>query len=307
MQVRRRFWDSVLEGPVAQEVLEGNDAKAEVLLAQALVEHENAPRAALYLIGAGPGHPDLLTVRAVQLLAQADVVLYDHLIPPDTLARYARKEALKLPVGKRAADHSRTQNEITDLIEQHLRANKIVARLKGGDPGIYAHAAEELKIAQQLDVPCQIVPGITAALGCAAMAGIPLTERNVASGVRFLTLYDATLHDENFWKSIALGTSDTLVLYMSTNRRAWLFEKLLSLGLRADLPVLLVEQGTTPLHTEYEATLGSFDTLYNGHIFITPALLIIGDVVRWRSRNGWKEPAAARRDWFQKEAHHARQ
>lgn len=305
MQVRRLFWDRLLEGPIAQEVLEGNDAKAEVLLAQALVEHENAPRAALYLIGAGPGHPDLLTVRAVQLLAQAEVVLYDHLIPPDVLNRYARKEALKLPVGKRAADHSRTQGEITGLIEQHLRANKIVVRLKGGDPGIYAHAAEEIEIAHRLGVPCQVVPGITAALGCAALAGIPLTERNGASGVRFLTIYDETLHDGNFWQSLALGSSDTLVFYMSTKRRVWLCQKLLSLGFRADMPILLVEQGTTPFHMEYEATLGTFDTLYNGHNFITPALLIVGDVVRWRSKHGWKEPSAARRSFFQKEAHHA--
>jgi uroporphyrin-III C-methyltransferase/precorrin-2 dehydrogenase/sirohydrochlorin ferrochelatase len=305
MQVRRQFWDRVLEGPIAQEVLEGNDAKAEVLLAQALVEHENAPRAALYLIGAGPGHPDLITVRAVQLLWQADVVLYDHLIPPDTLTRYARREAHKLPVGKRADDHSRTQGEITGLIEQHLRANKIVVRLKGGDPGIYAHAAEEIEVAQKLGVPCQIVPGITAALGCAATAGIPLTERGGASGVRFLTLYDETLHDENFWQSLALSASDTLVFYMSTSRRAWLFQKLLSLGFKTDLPVLLIEQGTTPLHAEYEATLGTFDALYSGHSFITPALLIVGDVVRWRARHGWKEPTAERRAFFQKEAHHA--
>lgn len=301
IQSRRLLWDEVLEGPVAQEVLEGNYAKADALFAQSLAEQETAPRAALYLIGAGPGHPDLITVRAAQLLAQADVVLYDRLIPFDALARYARKEALKISVGKSAGDHGKTQEQINLLIEEHLRANKIVVRLKGGDPGIYGHAAEELEIARRLDVPYQIVPGITAATGCAAFAGIPLTEREGASGVRFLTLYDETLYDEQFWQSLALATGETLVFYMSTRRAGLLCEKLVATGFRPQTPLLVIEQGTTPAHAEREATLETFAEKYKDFSFVTPALLIVGDVVRWRARFGWKEPPRKRRPWFTRE------
>lgn len=298
MQVRRRFWDDVIEGPIAQEVLENNFAKAEMLLAQAVTDTDTAPKAALYLIGAGPGHPDLMTVRGAQLLAQADVVLYDRLVPPDALTRYARRDAEKISVGKSSGDHSLTQAQIDALIERHLRDNKIVVRLKGGDPGIYAHAAEEMDIARRLGVPWQMVPGITAATGCAAAAGIPLTERDGANSVRFLTLYDETLHDESFWQSLSLGCDDTLVFYMTTRQREFLCRKLIEVGFKPTLPVLLIEQGTTPQHTEYEATLGSFAERYREHTFITPALLIVGDVVRWRAHHGWKEPPVERRSWF---------
>ena len=298
LQTRRLFWDEVIEGPIAQEVLEGNNAKADALLAQALADHDPMPRAALYLIGAGPGHPDLITVRGAQLLAQADIVLYDRLIPPDVLTRYARRDALKISVGKSANRYGMTQPQIDALIAEHLAANRIVVRLKGGDPGIYAHAVEELEIARRLDVPWQIVPGITAAAGCAAAAGIPLTERSGANGVRFLTLYDEKLHDQAFWQSLALNTKDTLVFYMTTRQRALLCRKLLEAGFNSATPLLIVEQGTTPGHAEYEATIESFAARYGDHAFMTPALIIVGDVVRWRARYGWKEPPQQRRVWF---------
>src|SRR5262249_37792263 len=120
LQARRLFWDKVLEGAIAQEVFEGNRAKAEALFAQALSEAPRGKTAALYLIGAGPGHPDYITVRGAQLLAAADVVLYDRLVPPDALERYARKEAQKIPVGKSAGEHAKTQKETCALIDEHL-------------------------------------------------------------------------------------------------------------------------------------------------------------------------------------------
>lgn len=308
LQARRLFWDEIIEGPVTQEILEGNYAKAEDLFAQALAEAQTAPRAALYLIGAGPGHPDLITVRAAQLLAQADVVLYDRLIPPDTLARYARKDGLKIPVGKSARSHTKTQEEIDALIEHCLRDNKIVARLKGGDPGIYAHAAEELEIARRLNVPYQIVPGITAAAACAAAAGIPLTERGGAKGLRLLTLYDEDLHDGDFWRSIGLAPGETLAFYMTTRQRGVLCEKLIEAGLDPLTPVVLIEQGATPQHAEYEATLEFFNEKYASHSFLTPSLLIVGQVVRHRARLGWREPPRERKSWFEtarKDVQHA--
>lgn len=300
IQSRRLFWDEVLDGGIAQEVVEGNNAKAETLFAQALSESPAASRAALYLVGAGPGHPDYITVRGTQLLGQADVVLYDRLIPPDLLTRYARREATKIAVGKSADHHIKTQDAIAELIETHLVQNKIVVRLKGGDPGIYAHAAEEMEVARKLGVPYQIVPGITAALGCAAASGFPLTERDGASAVRFLTYYDETLYADGFWKSLELSRDETLVFYMTTKKRNTLIEKLLSIGYNPSTPAVIIEQGTTPNHAEYEATLGTFVETFGDTNFITPTLLVIGDVVRWRSTHSWREPATIREDWFEK-------
>lgn len=303
IQARRLFWEDVLDGPIPQEVLEGNLARGDTLFAQALATYPNTARAALYLIGAGPGHPDLFTVKGVQMLSQADVILHDRLIPHGLLERYARRDALKISVGKSQGDHSKTQEEINALIEAYLTASRIVVRLKGGDPGVYAHSAEEIAVAARLGVPYQIVPGITAALGCAAYAGIPLTERGGADGIRFLTLYDETLHDAAFWQSLALNPSDTLVFYMSTRHSGLACERLIASGYGKKTPVLLIEQGTTPQHAEFEATLATFGAKYAGHTFLTPALLIVGDVVRWRQRHGWKEAPRELKAHFGSRAH----
>ncbi|MBV8938473.1 MAG: uroporphyrinogen-III C-methyltransferase [Alphaproteobacteria bacterium] len=303
LQSRRLFWEDVLESAIPQEILEGNLARGEALFAEALKQQPEGKRAALYLIGAGPGHPDLITVKATQLLGQADVILYDRLVPHGLLSRYARKDAQAIAVGKEPGRHHKTQAEIDALLERQLRAGKIVVRLKGGDPGIYAHSAEEIAVAARLGVPYQIVPGITAALGCAATAGIPLTERDGASGVRFLTLYDEQLHDDAFWKSLGLSRKETLVFYMSGSRHRAVCERLLQAGFHADTLMLAIEQGTTPQHEEYEATIGTFADRYEGFSFITPALLIVGDVVRWRARHQWKEAPSERKAYFAEDAH----
>lgn len=290
LQKRRLLWHNVLEGNVAEEVLEGNADRAERLFDEALEEAQSIrSEAALYLIGAGPGNPDLLTVKAIRLISRADVVLYDRLIAPEILDMYARKEAEKVCVGKTKDYHLKSQESIDEMIARHLKAGKIVARIKGGDPSIYAHGAEEIAVARELDVPYQIVPGITAATGCAAAAGIPLTERGGAQSVRFLTLYKESLTDAEFWQSLKHSHNETLVFYMATHHRATLCEKLLEAGFKAATPVLAVEQGTTPQHREYEATLGSFGKKYANHTFQSPTLLIVGDVVRWRKEHSWKE------------------
>lgn len=298
LQVRRLFWQSIIEGPIAQEVLEHNPLKAEALFTKALAEFPRENRAALYLIGAGPGHPDFITVRGSQLLAEADVVLYDRLVSPELLDRYARRDAEKIAVGKERGSHSLVQEEIDQLIARLLSEKKIVVRLKGGDAGIYAHAAEELAIAKELGVPYQIVPGITAASGCAATAGIPLTERNGAHSVRLLTLYKENLVDENFWQSIEAAKDETLVFYMSTSHRKTLCQKLLAHGFPAETPIMAVEQGTTPQHREYAATLGNFVEYYGDYPFLSPTLFIVGKVVRWREEFQWREQAADHKPYF---------
>lgn len=290
LQKRRLLWHGVLEGHVAEEVLEGNAERAEQLFDDALAEAKAASsEAALYLIGAGPGNPDLLTVKAIRLLSRADVVLYDRLVAPEVLDMYARKEAEKHCVGKTKGFHLQQQESIDEMIARYLKAGKIVARLKGGDPAIYAHGAEEIGVAKALNVPYQIVPGITAATGCAAAAGIPLTERGGAQSVRFLTLYNDTLSDAAFWESLKHSTNETLVFYMATHHRAALCDKLIEAGFAPATPLLAVEQGTTPEHREYEATIGDFGVKFAGHTFQSPTLLIVGDVVRWRREHGWKE------------------
>lgn len=290
LQKRRLLWHNVLEGRVAEEVLEGNHSRAERLFDSALDEAESTTNeAALYLIGAGPGNPDLMTVKGIRLLSRADVVLYDRLVAPEILDMYARKEAEKVCVGKTKDYHLKSQESIDEMIARHLKAGRIVARLKGGDPSIYAHGAEEIAVARELGAPYQIVPGITAATGCAAAAGIPLTERGGAQSVRFLTLYKESLTDAAFWQSLKHSHSETLVFYMATHHRATLCDKLQEAGFKAATPVLAIEQGTTPQHREYEATLGSFGKKYANHTFQSPTLLIVGDVVRWRKEHSWKE------------------
>ncbi|MCI5049930.1 MAG: siroheme synthase CysG [Rickettsiales bacterium] len=292
IQAKRLFWHEVVDGSIAEEVLEGNlsraDEQFDLLLEQ---DGEKKNRAALYLIGAGPGHPELITVKALRLLSKADVVLYDRLVAPEIIEQYARREAEKISVGKTKGCHSHSQDSIDGLIEQHLSDGNIVVRLKGGDPGIYAHGAEEIAIARKLDVPYQIVPGISAANGCAAYAGVPLTERGGAQSVRFLTLYKETMHDDAFWQSLHYAKHETLVFYMTTHHRKLLCERLIEAGLAPETPILAIEQGTTPYQRESQATLADFDARFANRRFMSPTLLIVGDVVRWREQHQWKEQA----------------
>lgn len=298
IQPRRMFYETLIRGVIAEEALEGNRKNADHLFEQALTAAPDANQAALYLIGAGPGHPELITVKAVRLLSQADVILYDRLVSPLILEQYARKDAQKIAVGKTRCRHLKKQDDIGELIETHLRKGRIVARLKGGDPGIYAHGAEEIAIAKKIGAPCQIVPGITAASGCAAYAGIPLTERDGASALRFITIYNERLQNEEFWYSLRRSQNETLVFYMSTPHYALLCDRLIKVGLSPHTPLLIVEQGTTPFHREYESTLSAFTQDHGNRTFASPCLLIVGDVVRWRTENAWKEPPQETGQYF---------
>lgn len=290
IQRKRLLWQRALDGGISEAVLEGNEAQADQLFNELLSsESRKQNHASLYLVGAGPGNPDLITVKAIRLLSQADVVLYDRLIAPQLLTQYARTEAEKIPVGKTRNLHLRTQKEIDLLIEDRLREGKVVVRLKGGDPGVYAHLAEEVAVAKKLNVPYQIVPGISAANGCASYAGVPLTERDGAQAVRYLTVYGEQVHDATFWGNLSPAAKDTLVFYMSTKQRGVICQKLLERGFHSSTPVLAIEQGTTPSHREYEAPLGEFEERFKHKQFISPTLLIVGDVVRWRHTHGWKE------------------
>ena len=299
LQARRLFWEKILTTPLIEEVTEGNLHRANSLFNTTLIQTNNIKQAALYLISAGPGHPDFITVRGVQLLSQADIILYDRLVSPILLSQYARKDAIKIFVGKTRTLHNKTQQDIDGIIEDYLRKGYIVARLKGGDTSFYAHTTEEIAVARKLAVPYQIVAGVTAASGCAAVAGIPLTQRHGAQTVRILTLNEALLKDDNFWASLALTPKETFVFYMSLHYRTDMIQKLLKAGLSKETLILAIEQGTTPHHREYESTLENFLTDYKDYDFISPTLFIIGDVVAWRKHHHWKEAEEPRLSFFQ--------
>lgn len=298
IQPRRLFSEQVVTGAIAEEVLEGNDDRAHTLFDAALNAYPDVKQPALYLIGAGAGNPDLLTLKAIRLLGRADVILVDRLVAPEIINQFARKDAQKIFVGKTRCHHHKKQEDIDALLEEHLRAGRIVARLKGGDPGIYAHGAEEIAVAKRLGVPYQIVPGITAASACAAYAGIPLTERGGALSVRFLTIYKEQLHDATFWEGLRYATRDTLVLYMSSHHYSTVCNRLIAEGFAPDTPLLVIEQGSTPYHREYASTLAEFYGTYGAHCFASPCLMIIGDVTRWREEHHWKEAPTHPGDYF---------
>ncbi len=294
IQPRRLIGEDIYHGPIAEEVLEGNRAKADKMFDEMIEAYPNHKQAALYLVGAGPGNPELMTIKAIRLLSKADLILYDRLVSPVILEQYARKDAEKVFCGKTRDHHHKTQAEIDQMIENHLRKGDVVVRLKGGDPGIYAHGAEEIEIAQKVGVPYQIVPGISAANGCAAYSGVPLTERGGALSVRFITLYKDMIQDDDFWTSIKYAKNETFVFYMSTPHYPFLCEKLMELGYAAETPMLVVEQGTTEQHRQYAYTIGT----YEARDFASPALLIVGDVTRWAESNQWRDEPVEQAQYF---------
>ena len=289
IQPRRLIGEEIYHGPIAEELFEGNRDKADQLFDDLIETYPNHKQAALYLVGAGPGNPELMTVKAIRLLSKADIVLYDRLVSPLIIEQYARKDAEKIFVGKTRHKHHKTQEEIDAMIEEHLKNGDVVVRLKGGDPGVYAHGAEEIEIAKRVGAAYQIVPGITAANGCAAYAGIPLTERGGALSVRFITLYTKTLQDDDFWQSIKYSKNETFVFYMSTPHYALLCEKLIELGYSPHTPLLVVEQGTTDFHREYPSTIGTFEQDWDSSSFASPCTMIVGDVARRADQNQWKD------------------
>lgn len=298
LQPRRLLGEDIINGSIAEEVLEGNTAKADALLEDAIEALPDTKQGALYLIGTGPGHPELITLKAIRLISQADIILYDRLIPQSLLSQYARKDAVKMAVGKTRNHHLKEQQDIDGLIEEHLGKNNIVVRLKGGDPGIFAHGAEEIDIARKMNCPYQIIPGVSAANGCAAFAGIPLTERGKTLSVRFLTLYTKTLHDEDFWQSLKHAKKETFVFYMSTPHYGFLCEKLQEIGFDPKTPLVVIEQGTTPFHKEYISTIGNFEKDHDSTTFASPCTMIIGDVARLAKQNQWKEEQPASGEYF---------
>jgi len=274
--VRRPFWERIIGGAVGSQVLAGEEARAHEVFAEELsVSAAPAPVGEVYLIGAGPGDPDLLTLRAAQLLQQADVVLYDRLVSDAVLAR-ARRDAHRVFVGKEAGDPQAAQARINELLIQYARAGLRVARLKGGDPFIFGRGGEEIEALAANGIAYVIVPGITAALGAAAAAGIPLTHRKHAHSVTFATGH--ALDDEALdWDSLA-RPNHTVVFYMGVRHLSRIIARLRSAGARADHPAAIIERATLPEQRVLTGTLATLEALAADAGIAAPALLIVGEV-----------------------------
>ncbi|MBT4921889.1 MAG: uroporphyrinogen-III C-methyltransferase [Rickettsiales bacterium] len=287
IQSRRLFWQDVIEGEIAEEVYSGNEQKAGELLEGALHSTEDKQQAALYLVGAGPGDPDLITLKASRLIAKADVILYDRLVSKQ-LFNFARKEVIKINVGKTKSLHRYHQSEINELIKEYGLKGKIIVRLKGGDTAIFANLTDEIAAAKEVGIPYQIIPGVTAASGAAAYLGMPLTTRDGVRSVRYLTYYKKDLLREDYWQELANST-DSLVFYMSTHHIEEIIDQLIKYGMDSAMPIIAVSQATTPFQSEYLATLADFNDKYAGHKFASPTIVIIGKAVNNYENCAWHE------------------
>jgi uroporphyrin-III C-methyltransferase/precorrin-2 dehydrogenase/sirohydrochlorin ferrochelatase len=288
--LRRRFWERILHGPASDLILAGREPAALELIERELTAVTDAAlgQGAVYLIGAGPGDPDLLTFRALRLMQQADVVLYDRLVTPQILDM-VRREAERIYVGKKRDYHTVRQEEINQILVDLARQGKKVVRLKGGDPFIFGRGGEEIATLAAQGIPFQVVPGITAANGCAAYAGIPLTHRDYAQSVVFVTGHsrDAVRLD---WGNL-IQPQQTVVIYMGLTGLNEICRELIAHGMKPEMPIALVEQGTTEHQRVLIGTLATLPGKIAGSAVHAPTLLIVGEVVRLHDTLAWFQPS----------------
>ena len=281
---RRIFWEDLYASPLKEQVFNGNLAEADRLIEQAL-QQWSEPKGEVYLVGAGPGDPELLTLKALRLMQQADVVIYDRLVSP-AIMDLCRRDAEKIYVGKARSNHAVPQESINALLVKYAQEGKRVCRLKGGDPFIFGRGGEEIQELFAAGVAFQVVPGITAASGCSAYAGIPLTHRDYAQSVRFLTGHLKEGSPELPWRELVYQ-NQTLVLYMGLVGLEKICEKLIAHGQRPDMPVALVSKGTTPEQKVVVGTLADIASKVSEYQIQAPTLTIIGDVVSLREQLQW--------------------
>ncbi|MBD2859262.1 uroporphyrinogen-III C-methyltransferase [Spongiibacter sp. KMU-158] len=284
---RRDFWEQTLQGPIAEMVFAGKDQTAAEMLQQAIDKADVRPGGEVYLIGAGPGDPDLMTFKAMRLLQRADVVLYDRLVAPE-IVELSRKDAERVYVGKARANHAVPQNDINQLLVDYALQGKKVARLKGGDPFIFGRGGEEIERLAELHIPFQVVPGITAAAGCASYSGIPLTHRDYAQSVRFVTghLKDGSLNLP--WGEL-VHPQQTVVFYMGLVGLPDICAQLIQHGRAEDTPIALIQQGTTQHQKVVTGTLGTMVSIIADNPVQAPTLIIVGEVVELREKLAWYE------------------
>ncbi len=283
---RRRFWEKILQGPAAELALNGQEDAAEKIIATEIAkEDDSITQGEVYLVGGGPGDPELLTLRALRLMQQADVVLYDRLVS-DGVMELVRRDAERIYVGKRRSEHAMEQENINQLLVDLAKQGKRVLRLKGGDPFIFGRGGEEIELLAQNHIPFQVVPGITAASGCAAYAGIPLTHRDYAQSVRFVTGHLKSDNTNLQWPELSNPTQ-TLVFYMGLVGLREICESLIQHGRVATTPVALIEKGTTQEQRVLIADLSSIADVVAAQDVHAPTLFIVGDVVKLHDSLKW--------------------
>lgn len=283
---RLRFWEKLLDSEVPELVYSGDDATATALIEQQLDSADEVNMSGeVYLVGAGPGDPDLLTLRALRLMHKADVVLYDRLVSPEIMLKL-RPDAHKIHVGKQRANHSVEQETINQMLVRLAQEGKKVLRLKGGDPFIFGRGGEELETLAASGVSFQIVPGITAASGCASYAGIPLTHRDYSQSVRFLTGHTKEGGLLLDWNALAME-HQTLVFYMGLSGLTVICQELVSHGMDGTTPIALIQQGTTAAQKVLVGNLASMPDLAAAEEIKAPTIIIVGEVVKLRESLSW--------------------
>lgn len=283
---RRIFWENILHGHVAELVFSGRELEAEQALQTQLDQSDQLHKIGeVYLIGAGPGDPDLLTFRALRLMQQADVIVYDRLVAPEIL-ELARRDAEKIYVGKRRNEHSMPQESINQLLAELALTGKRVARLKGGDPFIFGRGGEEIETLIDHGIQFQVVPGITAAAGCASYAGIPLTHRDHAQSCTFVTghLKDGTINLN--WTQLA-APNQTIVIYMGLLGLETICQSLIEHGCPPTHPIAIVQQGTTNKQRVIVSTLELMPSRIANQDIKAPTLIIVGTVVTLHEKLNW--------------------
>ena len=252
----------------------------------------------LIIAGAGSGDPELITVKAVRYLQQADIVLTDRLVSKEILERYVSNDAEIIYVGKQCRrGFSTPQETINGYILEYALQGKLVVRLKGGDVSIFSNILDELQTAVEHNIPYEIIPGVTAALGASAYAGIPLTARGMSTAVRLLTSYKSDIVPDEYWKELS-QTTDTLVFYMSSETLNNVVENLVKYNIDPEKLLAVIEQATTPLQKVHITSLYDYELNFKGRSFISPSLVIIGKVVALHEKFAWLQNSESNEHYF---------
>jgi len=282
---RKAFWEEVFGGPIAEQAYSNNLEQAEQMLTDKLENTSEFKTGEVYLIGGGPGDPDLLTFKAIRLMQQADIVLYDRLVSKPVL-NLVRRDATRIYVGKTAGDHPVTQDNINQKLVDYALAGNRVVRLKGGDPFIFGRGGEELETLAEHNIPFQVVPGITAASGCASYAGIPLTHRDHAQSVRFIAGHHRSGKLDLNWSELA-QPHQTLVFYMGLNGLETICQQLKEHGLSSGMTVALIEKGTSDRQRVFTGNLDTLPSIVRKAEAKAPTLIIVGTVVQLHKKLDW--------------------
>ena len=283
---RRAFWESAFSGVIAEKVFSGriNEAKSDI--EEQLENSVEIDLGEVYLVGAGPGDPDLLTFKALRLIQQADVVLYDRLVSKGVM-ELVRRDSELIYVGKKGgSDESTRQEDINEQLVKLAKSGKRVCRLKGGDPFIFGRGGEEIESLSEHGIPFQVVPGITAASGCSSYAGIPLTHRDYSQSCRFVTAHLKNGTTNLPWEEFVID-QQTIVFYMALSGANYICEKLIEHGMNKDMPIAIIEKGTMPEQKVYISSLTKLPDLLAKENIHAPTLMIVGEVVKLNEKLNW--------------------